>query len=199
MRVELLDFGDTTPDAGHFGRSRRIAWPVCAYRVTLPSVIGSGGDSLNPFERVILGLLDAGGASTEVALAQETCIPEDFVRGVLLRLRDRGFIDEHNKILNNKALESTVNYSTAVIYRELVGGRVLPYLHANELETKISNVQRILRGNNRINTRITPKEVIRDTNDMRKQSTKHGSKAFTPAQGQISIADSHERYSQVLI
>jgi hypothetical protein len=194
MQVELLDFGDIAPEASHFGRSRKLAWPVCAYRVTLPSDAGKGDNSLNPFERVILGLLDAGGASTEEALAQETRIPEDFVRGVLLRLRDRGFIDEHNKIGNKEALETTVNYSTAIIYRELVGGRVLPYLHASELETKTSDVHKRLDGHNGINAQISPKEVVRAANDMQKHLTAHGSKVFTPAQGQISIAESHERY-----
>jgi hypothetical protein len=194
MTIELLDFGEASLEASHFGRSRAIAWPVCAYRVTMPAKTSNGSGELNPFERVVLGLLNSGGSTNESALADETCIPVDFVRGVLLRLCDRGIIDKQNKITNKKALDATPEYNAAIVFREMVGGKVLPHLHAGQLETKQSDVNWILRRSSKVNARLTPKEVIKAAKDMRKHSKAYGSGSFSPALGQINIADSYECY-----
>jgi hypothetical protein len=194
MPVEVLDFGNVTPDSGFFGRSRTIAWPVAAYRVTMPTAANRGEGNLNPFERVVIRMLDAGCSPDEKALSEETCIPEDFIRGVLLRLKDKGIIDEHNNLVNRKSLSSEPDYNTAIVYRELVGGKVLPYLHAGQLETRIADANWTLRGSTGCGSRITPKEVMRTANDMRKHTYAQGSNRFIPVQGQITIEDSYERY-----
>ena len=58
--LKLLDYGKPNPFSGIIGRPRNLAWPVHAYRVTLPKV-SNDGDGLNAFERVILKLLDVFG------------------------------------------------------------------------------------------------------------------------------------------
>src|SRR3954453_1032673 len=100
VATRTLDYGKNFPFSGVFGRPRNLAWPVDAYRITIPSTIKSGQGQLNPFERVILGTIDAVGGLDEKVLADETCIPVDLVRSVVLRLRDRGLIDNDNRIVN---------------------------------------------------------------------------------------------------
>ena len=96
--LKLLDYGKQNPFGETIGGLKHLAWPVNAYRVTLPKA-SDDGNGLNPFERVIIKLLDAVGAMDASALADETRIPLGLVKGILLRLRDKGFIDEHNAIL----------------------------------------------------------------------------------------------------
>ena len=55
--LKLLDYGKPNPFSGIIGKPRKLAWPVNAYRVTLPKV-SNDGDDLNAFERVILKMLD---------------------------------------------------------------------------------------------------------------------------------------------
>ena len=116
-----------------------------AYRVTLPKV-SNDGDGLNAFERVILKLLDVFGVLHADELADETRIPLDLVKGVLLRLQDKGFIDEYNAIIRqerNEGVNEEGNspvFVTALLFRELVTGKILPFLHqledANPLQKK---------------------------------------------------------------
>ena len=79
--LKFLDYGKPYPFGGIFGKPRNLAWPVNAYRVTLPRTL-SGGDGLNPFERVVLKLLDAVGVMDAHALADETRIPLDLVKRI---------------------------------------------------------------------------------------------------------------------
>ena len=59
--IKLLDFGAKLPVDGHMAGARKIAWPVKAYRVTLPDVSSSSIDELNSFERLVLKLLEIEG------------------------------------------------------------------------------------------------------------------------------------------
>ena len=143
--LKLLDYGKPNPFSGIIGRPRNLAWPVHAYRVTLPKV-SNDGDGLNAFERVILKLLDVFGILHADELADETRIPLDLVKGVLLRLQGKGFIDEYNAIIRqerNEGLNEEGNppvFVTALLFRELVTGKILPFLHqlddANPLQKK---------------------------------------------------------------
>ena len=47
MSLKLLDYGQSNPFGATIGRPRNLAWPVAAYRVTLPMI--SDDDGLNPF------------------------------------------------------------------------------------------------------------------------------------------------------
>ncbi len=132
--LKLLDYGKPNPFSGIIGRPRNLAWPVHAYRVTLPKV-SNDGDGLNAFERVILKLLDVFGILRADELADETRIPLDLVKGVLLRLQGKGFIDEYNAIIRQERNEglneegSPPVFVTALLFRELVSGKILPFLH----------------------------------------------------------------------
>ena len=68
--LRLLDYGKPAPYGATNGRPRHLAWPLHAYRVTLPRVLDVG-NGLNAFERVILKLLDAAGRMDADALAAQ--------------------------------------------------------------------------------------------------------------------------------
>lgn len=142
MTTRTLDYGTNSPFSGVFGRPRSLSWPVDAYRITIPATLKSGQGQLNPFERVILGLIDAVGALDESLLADETCIPVDLVRSVLLRLRDRGLIDDDNRIVDRQRRnwEGDADehvYTSALVFRELVGGKLLPFVHVSDVSNPI--------------------------------------------------------------
>ena len=131
--TRLLDFGSPNPFAGIFGRPRTLAWPVDAYRVTIPAPSGRS-DSLNPFERVVLGVLQAEPGTSAQALADTTCLPADLVRSILFRLRDKALIDRDNRLSREEqrsggVYEAEPRYVTAMVFQEAVGGRLLPYIH----------------------------------------------------------------------
>lgn len=132
--LKLLDYDKPNPFGSIIGKPRKLAWPVNAYRVTLPKVSGAD-DGLNAFERVILKLLDAVGVMDADDLAAETRIPLDLVKGILLRLQDKELIDEHNAVIK-QGRDEGVNegdnapvFVTALLFRELATGKILPFLH----------------------------------------------------------------------
>ena len=132
--LKLLDYGKPNPFGETIGRPRNLAWPVSAYRVTLPRRSGDGED-LNPFERVILKLLDVLGAVKDHELADETRIPLDLVRSILLRLQDKELIDGSNAVIElERDYEGSQHakaplFVTALVFRELVTGKHLPFVH----------------------------------------------------------------------
>ena len=101
MPLTLLDYGRPNPFGETTGKPRRLAWPVNVYRVTLPRP-SDEGEKMNPFERVILKLIDAGGERDAESLAQETCLPRALVQCGLLRLQDQGYLDEYNQIIKQR-------------------------------------------------------------------------------------------------
>lgn len=132
--LKVLDYGKPNPFGDIIGRPRNLAWPVSAYRVTLPRP-SSNGDDLNPFERVILKLLDALGAIKDDELADETRLPLDLVRSIILRLQDKALIDGSNAVIeqeldheDNENAKAPV-FVTALVFRELVTGKHLPFVH----------------------------------------------------------------------
>jgi hypothetical protein len=148
MPARTLDLGQKGAFSGIFGRPRTLAWPVYAYRITMPARSKIEGEEFNPFERVIVNLLSISGGMDESALAKDICIPTDLVRNVLFRLRDRGLIDEDNRLRNAERAASREHareeqYVTALVFRELVGGRVLPFVMSlddgNTLKTKTAD------------------------------------------------------------
>lgn len=132
--LTLLDYGTPAPFGQIIGRPRRLAWPVNAYRVTLPRP-SRDDDALNPFEGVIFKLLDALGVMNDRELANETRIPIDLVRSILLRLQDKGLIDRSNAVIErerdtgDREREKAPVFVTALVFRELVTGKYLPFVH----------------------------------------------------------------------
>lgn len=207
--LKLLDYGKHNPFGGIIGRPRNLAWPVNAYRVTLPRTVNDG-DGLNPFERVILKLLDAVGVMDARALADETRIHPDLVKSILLRLQDKALIDDHNAIIEQECNDSdgwkdhAPVFGTALLFRELATGKILPFLHwlddANSLrkkECEEMTFRSIRRNDTQENKAPTQRDVIRTLHAMKKRSAAFGRDEKMPAVQQITIANSHEAYQLI--
>lgn len=206
MAARTLDYGTNNPFSGVFGRPRNLAWPVHAYRVTIPASLKSRQGQLNPFERVILGMIDAVGGLDESMLAEETCIPVDLVRSVVLRLRDRGLIDSDNRVIDRqrRRWESDARedvYTSALVFRELVGGDVLPFVHvldaSNPIKTKETDQKaRTLPSQYGARDRGAPstREVIEAVTEMQRRADEHGQDARIPAIDQVRVEREPEEY-----
>ena len=193
MPLKLLDYGRVNPFGEIVGKPRNLAWPVNAYRVTLPKVSGHG-DDLNPFERVILKIIDSGSAREAEALERDTCIPIDLVQCVLLRLQDKAFIDEHNVIIEPKRdnweneEENPPDFATALLFRELAAGKILPFLHwlddNNPLKKKEKEekfIRRIRWDDDHKNSPPVPRDIITAVRAMKKRSLVFGDEPRLPA------------------
>lgn len=206
MPLKLLDYGKQRPFGEIVGKPRYLAWPVNVYRVTLPKV-SQDGDGLNPFERVLLKMIDAGIAWEAEVLARETCLPVDLVQSVLSRLRDKALIDEHNEIIkqtrdnwNTKEGKQPV-YVTALLFRELATGKILPFLHVldndrplKKKEDEKKPFQSIRYDNVYKNIPPTPRDVIFALRATNSRSLASGGDARLPAVQQITIAHDPEQY-----
>jgi hypothetical protein len=205
MPIKLLDYGRPNPFGEIVGKPRYIAWPVNVYRVTLPKM-SENGEGLNPFERVILKMIDADGLRETAALALETCIPVDLVQSVLLRLRDKAFIDDHNGIIEQRRHkwgdqgEDPTTFVTALIFRELAAGKILPFLHLlsdqnpfkkKDPETSFRTVRWEYEHKYR---RPLPRDVISSLRAMKKRSVAFDDEVRLPAVQKITIAQNPEFY-----
>ena len=204
--LRLLDYGQPNPFGGIIGRPRNLAWPVSAYRVTLPRTL-SNDDGLNPFERVILKLLDAVGVMDARTLADETRIPLDLVKSILLRLQDKALIDDHNAIIEQECNDSdgwedrAPVFGTALLFRELATGKILPFLHwlddTNPLRKKESEEKhfRSIHWNDvRKKNTPTQRDVINALRAMKRRSAAFGRDEKMPAVQQIAISNLPEIY-----
>lgn len=194
-----LDFGKPHPFGEIIGKPRNLAWPVNAYRVTLPRA-SDDGDGLNPFEHVILKLLDAVGVMDASALADETHIPLDLVKGILLRLQDKALIDEHNAIIEQEydnresEEEKAPVFVTALLFRELATGKTLPLLRWLDDANPLRKQEGEGRGFRSIrwdeaHKRNPPaqRDVISALRAMKRRSATLGSDEKMPAVQQVAI------------
>lgn len=206
MPLKLLDYGKPHPFGEILGNPRNLAWPVNAYRVTLPKV-AKDGDDLNLFERVILKIIDSGGEWESEALARETCIPVDLVRCVLLCLRDKAFIDEHNKIIKQRRNDwenkkkKPSEFVTALLFRELAMGKILPFFYqlddTNPLKKKEGEerfFRRVHYNNAYKSSPPTPRNVISALRGMIKRLIAFDAEVRLPAVQEITIVDEPELY-----
>jgi hypothetical protein len=202
MPLKLLDYGTPNPFGGIVGKVRHLAWPVNAYRVTLPKV-SDDGDSLNPFERVILKIIDVGCTREPDVLSRDTCIPLDLVKSVLLRLRDKGIIDEHNLIQKDWVSrdKKPPSFVTVLLFRELATGKILPFLHwlsdNNPLKRKdpeLKHIKKIDWDNDYKNSPPAPRDVISALRGMKRRSMAFYDEMHLPAIKQITIAREPEHY-----
>lgn len=197
--LKLLDYGKPAPFGGIIGRPRHLAWPVNVYRVTLPRVLDDG-DGLNAFERVILKLLETVGLMNADALADETRIPVDLVKSVLLRLQDKDLIDDHHAIIEREREEECAPaFVTALLFRELATGKILPFLHwlddTNPMRKKEDEDKgfRIIRWEGAQRKTIpAPRDVISTLRTMKKRSSVFGKDTKMPAVQQITIVSEPE-------
>jgi hypothetical protein len=206
MPMMLLDYGKPNPFGETLGKKRNLAWPVHVYRVTLPKV-SEDGESLNAFERVILKLIDVGSLSEAEALARETCIPKDLVQCVLLRLRDKSYIDQYNQIITKQRAkwanqeEDQPVFVTALLFRELTSGKILPNIHLlkddNPLKKKEEEERRFRRlrwDDAHRRSQPTPRDVISALRGMQKRSRAFGNDIRMPSVELITVAEDAELY-----
>jgi len=201
--LNVLDYGEHKPFGETVGKPRNLAWPVSAYRVTLPELSGYG--DINPFERVILKIIEACGIRNADALARETCLPVDLVQCILLRLKDKALVDEHCEIIREKSgtwagkdEENEQSFVTALLFRETVSGKILPFLHLldkdNPLKKNEDDEKRYQKIQPRhINNKPEPHDVIRAIKAMSRRSG-FGTGRRLPAVRLISIAGESEPY-----
>ncbi|KQY62395.1 hypothetical protein ASD30_23760 [Nocardioides sp. Root140] len=151
-------------------------------------------------------MIDAVGGRDELALADETRIPVDLVRSVVLRLRDRGLIDSDNRIIDRqrRRWESDQRedvYTSALAFRELVGGEVLPFVHvldaSNPIKTKDTHQKaRTLQAKYSARSLGAPstREVIDAVTQMMKRVQEHGHDARIPTIDQVRVEREPEDY-----
>lgn len=199
--TRLLDFGDTSPFAGIFGRPRNLAWPVNAYRITIPS-IGRHDDGLNPFERVVVGILRAEPALSDANIAETTCIPVDLVRAVTLRLRDKGLIDVDNRPTQvaptpHFAQDHGLQAVTAMVFQDPISGRLLPFVFdpsqrkLKDREDREVRTIRVPREAKKL-TPPTPGDVLAALRQAQRRSTGTSGALRLPASSQIHVAPDAE-------
>lgn len=202
--LKLLDYGKLNPFGEIIGRPRHLEWPVSAYRVTLPRPSGDG-DDLNPFERVILKLLDVLGVIEDHELADETRLPLDLVRSILLRLQDKGLIDGSNAVLEQERdHENSENakaplFVTALVFRELVSGKHLPFVHwlddTNPLQKKERNGDpfwSIHSDDDHKRSPVTQRDVIKVLRAAQRRSAAFGKDDRIPSVQQVRIVQQSE-------
>ena len=206
MSIILLDYGMPKPFGQTIGRERHLSWPVNAYRVTLPKV-SQDDNALNAFERVVLKLIEAGGFREAKQLTTETCLPDDLIQCVLLRLRDKGYVDEYNQLIKQKfeelreSEEASPTYITALLFRELATGKILPYLQMLDDEPlkkrEEENERRFWKirlGQNYTSRTPIPRDVLSALRTNQKRAMAFGEGHRMPSVQQITIAPQSERY-----
>lgn len=146
--IKLFDFNERSEPHSIIGYPREMAWPCKLFRVTLPKSKRNSRKSVNAFELCVLRLL-AYGRYEPKDLANETCLPEDLIKVILLRLYDTGKIDKHYQLYpdvlkdiekNEEERESEPSeYETWAIFQESVSGTVLPMLKEANLQSAETN------------------------------------------------------------
>lgn len=206
MSTRTLDYGMNNPFFAVIGRPRHLAWPVHAYRITIPATLNTGRELLNPFESVVLNVIDAVGGLDDGTLSQETCIPVDLVRNVTLRLRDRGFINKDNLIIDTQRSNweretHEESYTSALAFRELVGGRLLPFVQVlddrSPLKTKVIDQGIRTLPRDHTSSRLgapSPREIIIAITQMKRRSGAHAQSTRSPTIEQIRVERQPEDY-----
>lgn len=218
LDYKKLPFGKT------MGQYRDIGWPVLAYRITMP-IPGMLQDQVNPIHRLVVKLIQAhwkpeeqfeeiGGA--RVGVEKTTGLPWDIVRCTLLRLQDRGIIDDYYELTpmgkellapepgeDGQEKEDEERIATALVFRELIGGTVLPFVqvvsnenplrkHVKASDEKVKSLQA---GKEFRNADITVQEVLSAYRRWRRMAKAYGDEDCEfPSEHRIKIVGEPEPY-----
>ncbi|WP_250962390.1 hypothetical protein [Pseudomonas sp. CG7] len=202
--LKLLDYGTPKPFGAAIGGQRDLMWPVNTYRVTLPKPVADG-ERLNAFEQLILKLLAVSGAMDAQALAEETRIPLDLIESILLRLQDKALIDPFNVIVEKEDVganddEQVPVFATALVFRELVTGQMLPFMHwlddNNPLQKQEENkrYRRIPLNDAHTHSPPTQRDIISLVRVIQRRSAASGREENIPPIQKIMIIDKAERH-----
>ena len=210
---KIFDFNEKTRPGGIIGDPREIAWPCDMFRVTLPKVKRDIESEFNAFELCVLKLL-ASGRYEPKELAAETCLPPDLIEAILLRLYDHARIDEHYQVVpdaleaiekhdEDKESEPT-EYETCVLFRERIGGTLLPMLtEANLRAEEVNDEGAIQKGTRNIHLRglhamqnnataLNTSDVLSVLRTMARRRRISGDTYRIPSAGYVSVAPSSE-------
>lgn len=210
MQVKLLDYGRVNPFGQIVGISKNLAWPVRAYRVTLPQM-KNDSSCLNPFEILILKFLTVDPHITVLQLKEETCLPEDLLHGIICRLQDRGFLDKYRVVVEEKKKEwqnsqeeTSDNYITAMVFQDVYSNKLLPFLHyINDRPLKKITDEKKLKKHKRLffdfNKESTPpppshREVILAFREMKALESHRNQVTASPRLQQIQVLSNPENY-----
>jgi len=207
MLDRALDFGDVNPFTRPIAPPFHLEWPVAVFRVTLPMIRGRSGRVSNPFENVIYALLELTSGLDEQSLAAKTCLPIDMVRNVLNRLKDNEEIDANCRVIDpwRKSYlqnEQELTYGTAMVFKELVSGRLLPFLHVFKdnvsLKTKEfpkGKYRRLPKGSEQ--SFLEPpsvQDIMRIVTRMKRRGAEFAESLQMPSINQIRIAPAVEEF-----
>ena len=199
------------------GREAYLGWPVDAYRIFVPvsGEDGIDGDQ-NPFERLVISVLAMENAlvNSDRMLADMTCLPEDFIHNIVLRLTGKGVISTERlkltaefkaKYLKTKADSCAVDATelkTAFVFRDAVTGRMLPnikLLGDKPIETlDYDTVARrrpiMIRRAQQVFPPPNAKDVRRVIADMRRRGRDYGGVINIPSYARCDIIEAPELY-----
>jgi hypothetical protein len=200
MANKILEIDNYQKPPDSLGESLDIGVPVNVYRVTMPIV--ADNDTSNPFEDVVLELIKINGRMEPDKISEDTFIPKDFVKSILLKLRDNGLIDQdniatQNAEANNSPMQNP-NIETYLIFQELIGGNFLPTVF-QEKSRKTKNVPlaNLPRTPKQFNS-PTPRQVIstiKSANRRAKLFANNDSKFKVPAVNELNINSKPEKYT----
>lgn len=133
------------------GKELYLGWPVDAYRVRAPAPSEDFFDKYDPFEFLVVAQLyiEDPLVNSDSALAENVCLPKDFVHNILRKLEDREVVepgefrltdkkkeeiekaekeieDERNRANGEKREGVSGKCSMFLVFREAVTGRILP-------------------------------------------------------------------------
>ncbi len=214
---KVYDFNEHSECSGIVGRPRNLAWPCEMFRVTLPKAKPNGDSEYNAIELCVLKLLSYDHYEPK-DLAEEICLPKDLIEVILLRLYDRGSIDEHYKLKpdvfqliekqNSEKDEIPTDFVSFVVFRECIGNSILPMIMdgKNLRAEEINERGDIDKGNNRTITlhklqktekgdkkeMITVHEMSRTLRTMARRLKLTGKSYSLPSHEYISIESTFE-------
>lgn len=204
--LRILDLERKVSLGETVGGERSLAWPINVYRVTLPKS-GGDGKELNPFDGVVFRLLTAVGPMKLQDIADETCLPFDLVKYIVLRLQDRGLIDRNHHVVANEdqakgfQLRQASEFSTGLVFRELATGRILPVFRwldeSKPLKSKDVGERRLreIRGCHLYQGQPpTKREVIAAIRSTKRRAAVAGGELRIPSSQNISIVSQPDAY-----
>ncbi len=226
MSRDFLKLGDKSVGGGGralfteetlVGCEAYLGWPVDAYRIFVPvsGEAGIEGDQ-NPFEHLVISVLamESGLVNSDRMLADMTCLPEDFVHDIVLRLTEKGVICEDRHRLtddfrakyqeanaNSDEIEAT-ELQTAFVFRDAVTGRMLPnieFLGDKPIETlDYDTVAKrhpiMVRRAHQVFPPPNSKDVRRVIADMRRRGRDYGVLINIPSYARCDIIEAPEQY-----
>ena len=139
-RPKIISF-PTVLDGVNIAARQSILWPCHAFSISIPQKKRRG---LNIFEETVLKITAIESGDTE-NIAFLTCLEKELVTFIQNRLNQLGLLNDRYEISengqellnewNNKSDEN-LEYSVAMVFLDLLSGKLLPYIRTDQLSYK---------------------------------------------------------------